>query len=225
MRPLSEQFSQARKLQLDAQFKFLRTFTGNAFERIEKVMALNFDASRASLEKSSEAMRQIVAAKDPRDLLALTSGSQTQFDSALAYSIKLFDIAASVPPLFVPAPAPAAAKLSAVPAPAPAAAPMPAVSEEPTASIAKPEVAAEPAAAPIAKAKPIAKAAGKLAAKPKLRPHPSAASFPAASTSKAVAVAHVNPVNAAPPHAPVSGTPEVVAKRAATAAVKPARKK
>ena len=204
MTTLPEQFSEARKLQLEAQFNFFQTFTGKAFESAEKLIALNFDASRTSFENSSALVRQMVAAKDPRDLFALTGQSQSQFDSVLAYGRQLFGIATGVA-----APAPTTQAPAAV---------------EPTAAagMAAPEgvFASEPAAAPIAEPTAIAKAAGAADALPK----PSAASFPVSSSSKPIEVTQVKPVDAEPPPAPASGTPAIVAKQAAAAA-KPSRKK
>jgi phasin family protein len=225
MSPLTEQFSEARNLQLDTQFNFFRTFTGKAFESVEKIIALNFDTSRASLEKSSALIRQMAEVKDPRDLFALTGQTQSQFDSLLAYGRQLFGIAAG-------AAANAGTSISAVPAlalvaPTPSAEAAPVASEEqavPKSVMTALEVvvASEPAVEPepIAEPNPIAKAAGKSAELPK----PSAASFPVPSSSKPISVAPVKPVEAEPPPAPVSGTPEVVTKQAAAAA-KPARKK
>lgn len=210
MTTLPEQFSEARKLQLETQFNFFQTFTGKAFESAEKIIALNFDASRTSLEKSSALMRQMVSAKDPRDLFALTGQSQSQFDSVLAYGRQLFGIATGV------------AAITAASAPAPTAEAPAAVEPALTASVPAPTgfVATEPAAAPIAEPTAIAKAAGAADALPK----PSAASFPVSSSSKPIEVTQVKPVDAEPPSAPVSGTPAIVAKQAAAAA-KPARKK
>ena len=223
MSPLPEQFSEARKSQLDAQFDFFRTFTGKAFDNAEKIFALNFDASRASLEKSSALVRQMIAAKDPRDLLALTSQTQSQFDSMLAYSRRLFGIAASAAAV-TPAATPASPALSIV-APAPRASEtQPATANvNPAPEVAASDPAAEPAAEPaaIAEPNPVAKAVGTADPLPK----PSAASFPVPSSAKPIAVAAVKPVEAAPPPAPVSGTPEIVAKQAAEAPAKPSRKK
>ncbi|MET0859103.1 MAG: phasin family protein [Telluria sp.] len=217
-----EQFSEARKSQLDAQFNFFSTFTGKAFESAEKIIALNFDASRASLEKSSALMRQMMAAKDPRDLFALTSQSQSEFESVLAYSRQLFSIVAG-PGV---ANATETAALGApVPAPAPAAsaAPAAAASEAPAAPVQASlvPVAAEAEPEPIAAPNPIAKAAGTAAA----MPEPSAASFPVTSSAKPIEVTSVKPVEAAPPPAPVSGTPEIVSRKAAAPAAKQAKKK
>jgi phasin family protein len=227
MSTFPEQFSETRKSQLDAQFNFIRTFTGKAFESAEKIMALNFDTSRASLEKSSALVRQMLAAKDPRDLFALTSEGQSQFDSVMAYGRQLFSIVtapaieaveaapATVAPLLA-APVPAPAKVASEAPPAPVQA-----SLVPEADPVAAEVA--PAPAPFVAPTPLAKAAGKSAELPKA----SAASFPVPSSSKPIAVAPVKPVEAAPPHAPVSGTPEIASKKAATPApaTKQAKKK
>jgi hypothetical protein len=239
MSTLPEQFSEARKFQLDAQFNLFRTFAGNAFANAEKVLALNFDASRASLENSSALVRQMIAAKAPGDLLALTSQGQSQLDSVMAYGRQFFSIVAT-PPVFAAegaasaaaaapaaaesAPAPAApAPDAAAAAPAQAASPAPAVPVQaslmPAADLVDAKTEAEPA--PIAEPTLIAKAAGM----PEELPRPSAASFPVTSSSKPIAVAPVKPVEAAPPPAPVSGTPEIVARKAAAPAAKQAKKK
>jgi phasin family protein len=213
MSTFPEQFSEARKSQLDAQFDIIRTIAATAFDNVEKIFALNFDASRASIEKSSALMRQMMAVKDPRDLFAMTSHGQSQFDSVVAYGRQLFSIVA------VPAVA------DSTQTPAPAAAPAAAASEAPAApvqaSLTPVAAQAEPEPAPIAAPNPIAKAAGKSGA----LPHPSAASFAVPSSSKPIEVAPVKPVEAAPPPAPVSGTPEIVTRKAAAPAAKQAKKK
>jgi phasin family protein len=205
------QFSEARAKQLDAQFNLFRTLTGNAFNGVEKIIALNFDTTRDALEKSTALVRQVAAAKDPRDLIAITGQTQSQFESVLAYGRQLFGIATSM----AVAP-PAAAPVLAAPAPAPVAS-----SPEPQPSIVMPEPVLEFGEAPVAEPTAIAKATGQVDGLPK----PSAASFPVPSSSKPIEVAQVKPVEAQPPHAPVSGTPEIVAKSADMPASKPARKK
>ncbi|WP_426173884.1 phasin family protein [Massilia sp. TWR1-2-2] len=208
MTNLPEQFSEARKLQLEAQFKFFQTFTGKAFESVEKLVALNIDASRQSLEQSSALMRQVMSAKDPRDLFAVTKQTQSQFDSALAYSRQLLGIVAAAP-AETPAEAPAAA---APQAPSARLEAFPALAPEFAASV--------PPAAPIAEPTPIAKAAGATEL-----PKPAAASFPVTSSDKPIEVTQVKPVDAEPAPAPVSGTPAIAAKQAAAAAAKAPRKK
>lgn len=163
MSTLPEQFSAARQSQAEAQLNFLRSLTSRTFESAEKIIALNINASRASVEKSSAAMRQLITAQDPRDLLSLTNRTQENFDSLLAYGRELFSIAASLQAgLIKPA------------APVSAPAPVLTLAAPPAAGDVKP--AASPK--PVAKAKPSAKAAGKASAEPK----PAAAPFPAAST-------------------------------------------
>lgn len=232
MSPLPEQFSEARKLQIEAQLNILSTFTGKAFESAEKFIALNIDTSRASLEKSSALVRQMIAIKDPRDLFALTSQTQSQFDSVLAYGRQLFGIATGV--MAAPAEALAAAP-AAAPAPAvnqwtaapesvtPAAASAPAAAEPAEVLVAQepaPQPAAVVEASLIAEPNPVVKALGVPEAL-----HPSAASFPVPSSSTPIEVGQVKPVEAAPPHAPVSGTPPLVSKKADAPGAKASRKK
>lgn len=237
MSPLPEQFSEARKLQIEAQLKILSTFTGKAFESAEKLIALNIDTSRASLEKSSALVRQMIAIKDPRDLFALTSQTQSQFDSVLAYGRELFGIATGVmaapvealaapvaPAAPAAAPAPAVNQWTAAPeSVTPAAASAPAAAAPAEVLVAQ-EPAPQPAAAVqaslIAEPTPVAKALGVPEAL-----HPSAASFPVPSSSTPIEVGQVKPVEAAPPHAPVSGTPPLVAKKADAPGAKASRKK
>ncbi len=201
MTNLPEQFSEARKLQLEAQFNFFQTYTSKAFESAEKLISLNFDASRASLDKSSALLRQLMSAKDPRDLLAVTKQTQSQFESVLAYGNELFGIVSAA----VPAKAPAAAVADRV-----------AVLEEQVVAAAAlaPEVNVAPVAAPIAEPTAIARATGNADVLPK----PSAASFPVTSSDKPIEVTQVKPVDAEPPPAPAAGTPEIVGRQAGTKA-------
>jgi phasin family protein len=152
-------------------------------------MALHFDATRSTLEQSSALLRQVAAARDPRDFFALASQTQAQIDSVLAYQRKLFGVATSltsaltgVPPAVTPAASAALEKLAALP---PVAEPLTPAFEE---TVAQPatqptEVAVElidaasapvaapelPPAEPIAELTPVAAAAGHQ------EQHPSAA--------------------------------------------------
>jgi phasin family protein len=95
MSNLPEQFSAARKAQLEAQLDAFRHFSGQAVEHTEKLIALNLKTTRASVEKSAAAIEQLLTAKDPRDLFALATHSRDSFDTLLAYSRALFGIAGS----------------------------------------------------------------------------------------------------------------------------------
>lgn len=187
MSTLPEQFSAARKAQVETQLDYVRTFTSKVVESTEKVIALNLSTSRAALEKSSATLRQLISAKDPRDLITLTTQSQTGFESLLAYGSELFSIASGAQSALLKA-APAAAlaapqlaavtqlsKVSLVP-PAPVAevevdaqvevdpAPAPLAAVAPT-----PDLVEEAVPVPeTAKAKPIAKAVSEAVAEPEI---------------------------------------------------------
>lgn len=251
MSTLPEQLSAARKSQVDAQLELFRSLSSKAVESAEKVMALNFSTGRASLEKSAAAVRQLLAAKDPRDLLALTTQTQENFETLLAYGSALFSIAASA--RFPQPAASAAPTLTLAPPPAPFVPPTPHLTavpapeskqpDEPSVEAkleAKPDasveantikpvknaiVAAPPEAEPEvpAKAKPIAKAVSKVAPKDEA-PAPAAAPLAAVAPSP-VTVSGIKPVEAPPPPAPVSGKPAVLAKGGDTSPAKGSKKK
>ena len=94
MTSLPEQFSAARQTQLDNGLNLMRTFSDQAFDQTSRVFALQFQASRTAIEQSSAAMRQLLAARDPRDLLALGTQSQQQLHTIFDYGRELFSIAA-----------------------------------------------------------------------------------------------------------------------------------
>jgi phasin family protein len=92
---IPEQLSAASKSPFEAQLDFVRALTTQAFKSAEQVVTLNLNTSRVSVERSSTAVRQLLSATDPRDLLLLTSHTQQQFQTLVNYSRALFNIAAS----------------------------------------------------------------------------------------------------------------------------------
>jgi len=104
-----DKFSEAGKQQLASQLAFFQTLTSRAFENAERILALNLQATRATLDQTSGAVRQLAAVRDPRDLLALGAHSQQQVETAMAYSRKLFEIASKPAPVAQPASQPAPA--------------------------------------------------------------------------------------------------------------------
>ncbi len=208
MSTLPEQISAARKSHLEAQINFFQNYTARALESVQKIVALNLSVSRASLEKSSAAVVELLAAKDPRDLFAMTTRTQESIDGLLAYNRALVAIATGAGASLAEAkpPVPALALVKATPQPEPEV-PAP----EFVAPVAEPEapapvaVTATPAAPPEATPTPIAKAAGKVVSKA-LAAKPAAAPVPAPS-AKPIAVKGIKPVEASPPPAPVSGKP------------------
>ncbi len=208
MSTLPEQISAARKSHLEAQINFFQNYTTRALESVQKIVALNLSVSRASLEKSSAAVVELLAAKDPRDLFAMTTRTQESIDGLLAYTRALVAITTGAGASLAEAkpPVPALALVKATPQPEPEV-PAP----EFVAPVAEPEapapvaVTATPAAPPEATPTPIAKAAGKVVSKA-LAAKPAAAPVPAPS-AKPIAVKGIKPVEASPPPAPVSGKP------------------
>jgi phasin family protein len=209
-----DKLSEAGKDQLAKQIDFFQALTTRAFENAERILALNLQTTRAALDQTSGAVRQLAEVRDPRDLLALTGQTQQQVEAAMAYSRKLFEIANQ--PAKAPAAPPAPdehidtappVKVSepvAESAPAPVAATLdepaePAAAPEPVASSILPskhpmgEADPEPEPAMTAKAKPIARAASKVAAAPVDTPHPAASPMPEAGP---IVIPAITPVDA-----------------------------
>ena len=193
MSTLTEQFSAVRKSQVEAQIDFFQSFSAKAVESAEKIAALNLATTRALMAKSSADVLQLLTIKDPRDLIALTTQTQSGFDTLLAYGRALAGIASGAQQALLPARTSEAQPALAL--------------EAPPATAFAPEVAAEPAAEalPAAKAKPIAKAASKAARSVPSKP----AAAPLSTLDEPVVVTGLKAVEAAPPPAPVSGTPAI----------------
>jgi hypothetical protein len=94
MTSLPDQFSAARQTQLDNGFNLVQSFSNQALDQTSRMIALQLSASRAAIEQSTAAARQLLAARDPRDLLSLGSQSQQQLKSLFDYGSELFSIVA-----------------------------------------------------------------------------------------------------------------------------------
>lgn len=91
---IPEQFSSATKANLEAQFAIFSSLTSKAFEGIEKIVDLNLNAAKATLEESSATTKQLLAAKDPQEFFSLTSAqAQPAAEKAIAYGRHLAAIA------------------------------------------------------------------------------------------------------------------------------------
>ena len=236
MSTLSEQFTEARKSQSEAQLALFRSFSSKAVESAEKIIALHVTTSRASMEKSAAAMQKLLVAKDARALFALAAPTQENIQHFLDYSRALFEIASGARAAPVPAAPVAEAAVPAAPAlslaPVQAEAPAPTAVAEPVAEpvavlaaplAAEPAVEAAPEPVPVAKAKPLAKAVSKTVA-PEPADQPAAAPIPLVKP-RALTVSGVKPVLAAPPPAPASGKPALQAKQAEPGGARNAKKK
>ena len=181
MSTLPEQFSAARQKQVEAQITFFQNYAASAVANVEKIFALNLSTTKASMEKSSAAVRQLLDIQDPHDLLALSTKSQENIESILAYGRELFSIATASQAALIKQATPVIA---------------PPVPDEPKPPKAKPVAVPEAKAeAPAPKAAPAAPVEPK--AKPVAKAKPDAAPFPVAAA--AVVVTPLKVVEAAPP--------------------------
>jgi phasin family protein len=92
---IPEQFSNATKANIEAQFAIFSSLAAKAFEGVEKLVDLNINAAKASLEESSIATRQLLSAKDPQEFFSLTAAqAQPTAEKAISYGRQLASIAA-----------------------------------------------------------------------------------------------------------------------------------
>lgn len=93
---IPEQFSNATKASFDAQFAVFTALTTKAIDGMEKLVDLNLAATRANLEESAAATRQLLSIKDPQEFLNLSQAqAKPNAEKALAYGRKLASIASS----------------------------------------------------------------------------------------------------------------------------------
>lgn len=96
MFPIQDQISVTAKANLEANLALYTSLTNKTMESIEKLLNLNLSAVKASMEESSVATRQILAAKDPQEVLSLIAAqTKPNFDKAIAYGGHLASIASS----------------------------------------------------------------------------------------------------------------------------------
>ena len=89
---IPEQFSNATKASLESQFALFSSLTQKTFEGVEKLVDLNINAARATLEESSAVARQLLGAKDPQEFFSVSaSQAQPAAEKALSYSRQLVD--------------------------------------------------------------------------------------------------------------------------------------
>lgn len=96
MFPIQDQISVATKANLDANLALYATLASKTFENMEKLISLNINAVKASMEETATATRQVLAAKDPQEFFALVSSqSKPNFEKAISYGSHLANIAGS----------------------------------------------------------------------------------------------------------------------------------
>ena len=93
MSTFQEQISAATRANFEAQLALLTALTGKTFESVEKVIELNMTVAKAALEESTGNVRQLLAAKDPQEFLALsTSQAQPNVEKAASYGREVMTI-------------------------------------------------------------------------------------------------------------------------------------
>jgi phasin family protein len=92
----TQQFSGATKALFENQFAAFNALTNNIVGSVEKVVALNLDVVKASTEESIATAKQLLAAKDPQEFIALvTAQSKLSAEKAQSYGRHLTEIASS----------------------------------------------------------------------------------------------------------------------------------
>ncbi|HYD79660.1 MAG TPA: TIGR01841 family phasin [Paucimonas sp.] len=93
---IPEQFSAATKANFEAQVALMTSLSNKMFEGVEKVVDLNLNVVKASLEESNTAAKQMLAAKDLQEVFSLTAAQvQPNAEKAIAYGRHLVSIASS----------------------------------------------------------------------------------------------------------------------------------
>ncbi|WP_256078412.1 TIGR01841 family phasin [Massilia sp. YIM B04103] len=90
MSSITEQLSAATKTQLESQLNILNNIASTTFDGAQQVIALNLSTTKASVENSAAAAKQLLEAKDTGDLLSLVQAPG--FDRLFAYGRELFAI-------------------------------------------------------------------------------------------------------------------------------------
>jgi phasin family protein len=180
MSTIPEQISAAAQTQLATQLAVINTLSHTAFGGIQKLIALNFSLIQQSMESSVATTQQLMAAKGPQDVLALSSAqAQPRIEKILAYGRELASISNAARSDFLQA---VGSVSAAQPAATVKVSSAPVASKATVESPAAPAVAAstKPAKAPKAVAKPAPKAPAKLAVKAEVKAEVKAAVKPAA---------------------------------------------
>jgi phasin family protein len=90
---VSEQFSEATKAAAEANLALLSSSYAKLFESTEKIIGLNINAAKASLEESNVAVKHLLSVKDPQEWLSVTAAyMQPNAEKALAYNRHLAGI-------------------------------------------------------------------------------------------------------------------------------------
>lgn len=96
MFPIQDQISVTTRANLDANLALYTSLTHKTLEGVEKLINLNINAARASMEASSDVARKILSAKNPEEFFSvIAEQAKPKFDTAIDYSNKVANIASS----------------------------------------------------------------------------------------------------------------------------------
>lgn len=96
MNSSAEQFSEAARHQFESQLSLTTVLTDTMIDSMEKMMGLNLQAAKATLEASVASAHKLLAAKDPQEFFSLSaSQAQPQTEVVMTYGRHLASIAAS----------------------------------------------------------------------------------------------------------------------------------
>ena len=102
---LSEQLTAASSkyltAPLSAQFNVFNALATQALDNASRITALNLSTSHDVIERSAQTARQLMGARDARDLVVLRSHAEEQVRSLFAYSRELFGIATGAQPFLI----------------------------------------------------------------------------------------------------------------------------
>lgn len=93
MTSITEQLSATSKSQLETQLNLMDAVLRKSVEGVQQVAVLNLHTARNVIERSTNSARELLAARDPREILALASKPLPTMEGLLAYSRELFSIA------------------------------------------------------------------------------------------------------------------------------------
>ncbi|GAB3543670.1 phasin family protein [Noviherbaspirillum agri] len=94
---IPEQFSAASKANIESQLALMTALSNKAFESVEKMIDLNLNVAKASLEESTSAAKQLLAAKDAQEWVTLAAAHvQPNAEKAITYGRHLATIASGV---------------------------------------------------------------------------------------------------------------------------------
>ncbi|MEN9866826.1 MAG: hypothetical protein RL748_2416 [Pseudomonadota bacterium] len=89
-----DQFTHANKASFDAQIAMMTALTNKTFEGMEKLIDLNLNLTKSSLQESSAAAKLFMTSKDPQEFFSHTQAqAKPAAEKALAYGREVVSIA------------------------------------------------------------------------------------------------------------------------------------